>query len=87
MAARKPPFPRKGDAIAVSGRAANGYPVKGGGIREADDGGLHFGEAKICEANTVLQILVYFVCFAARNAILSQPSADSPFQKGLFGAL
>ena len=26
----KPPFPRKGDAIAVSGRAANGYPVKGG---------------------------------------------------------
>ena len=26
----KPPFPRKGDAISVSGRAANGYPVKGG---------------------------------------------------------
>ena len=30
VTAQKPPFPRKGDAIAVSGKAANGYPVKGG---------------------------------------------------------
>ena len=28
---------------------------------------------------------VYFVCFASQNAILSQPSADSPFQKGPWG--
>ncbi len=27
--------------------------------------------------------LVYCVCFASQNAILSQPSADSPFQRGL----
>ena len=26
-------------------------------------------------------ILIYFVCFASQNAILSQPSADSSFQK------
>ena len=30
----------------------------------------------------IIPILVYFVCFASQNAILSQPSADSPFQKG-----
>ena len=29
-----------------------------------------------------LQTWVYCVCFASQNAILSQPSADSPFQKG-----
>jgi hypothetical protein len=47
-------------------------------------GGLYFGEAKMCEANKVLQTWVYYVCFASQNAILSQPSADSPFQKGPF---
>ena len=38
----------------------------------------------MCEANKVLQTWVYCVCFASQNAILSQPSADSPFQKGPF---
>ena len=43
-------------------------------------GGLHFGEAKICEANWRSEILfTSYVRFA--NAILSQPAADSSFQK------
>jgi hypothetical protein len=47
-------------------------------------GGLYFGKAKMYEINLSLQNFVYFVCFASQNAILSQPSADSPFQKGPF---
>ena len=41
--------------------------------------------SKIYEVYKVSANFVYFVCSASPNAILSQPAADSPFQKGPFG--
>ncbi len=43
---------------------------------------IDFAAGEMCEASEVSANLVYFVCFASQNAILSQPAADSPFQKG-----
>ena len=40
--------------------------------------------SKIYEVYKVSANFVYFVCSASPNTILSQPSADSPFQKGPF---
>ena len=40
--------------------------------------------SKIYEVNKVFANFDYFVCSASPNAILSQPAADSPFQKGPF---
>ena len=49
-------------------------------------GGLYFAEGEICEASQISANFVSFVCFAVRNTILSQPSADSSFAKGAFFA-
>ena len=46
---------------------------------------MYFAAGEMYEINLSLQNFVYFVCFASQNAILSQPSADSPFHCAAVG--
>ena len=59
---------------------------KGGGIREADDGGLYFAAGEMCAANEVCANLVYFVHFASQNTIPTRLRREPLCQRGLKAA-
>ena len=58
--------------------------LKGGGIREADDGGLCFGRAKTCEANEILQDLFTSYVRLRRTQSSVSLRLTAPFKRSLF---